>query len=255
MNSNTKKFLLTLATVAVAGWLAVNWLLGPPGLSSEYLAATQGKHEQYLEAIKSDSYKHYIQRPHLADLENDPHLRHFVALVEEYESNSAFKAEQHRIHLYSLFFEFFNAGIVVVLVLRLAKAPLLQYLDGQIDELRDKINQAARSRKSAVGRRAAVEDKLAHIDEEELKVNATTEARLERELAELAEANHYSLGLHQRELAERKKAEIHAAELAVKRKIVETAMESLTAQIKSNQTAENHDRLIQQFATDLEAQS
>lgn len=255
MNRTTKQFLILLVSVALLGWIGVNWLLGPPGLSEAYRSTHHTAHERYLEAIKNDEYKHYVQRPHLVDLEANPELAHRVALVAEYEATEAFQAEQHRIHLYSLFFEIFNATLVVVLILRFAKAPLLRFLDEQIEELRDKINQAARSRKSALGRRATVEDKLAHVHEEELKVSAQTERRLERELAELAEANHYSVGLHERELTERKKAAVHAAELALKQELVHKAIEALTAQAKTNNSQERHDTLIRQFTSNVEAEA
>ena len=255
MDSKSKRFLMLLATVAVAGWIALNWLLGPPGYSSDYLAGHHAQHELYVEAIKSDGYKHYMQRPHLVDLEQFPHLQHQVTLVENYEASEAFQAEQHRLHLYKLFFEFFNAGLVVVLVVRFGKKPILGFLDGQIEEIRDKITQASRSRKSAQSRRAAIEDKLAHIHDEELRINASTESRLEREMAELAEANHYSLGLHQRELAERKKAENHAAEQAIKRQIVSVAIEDLIEKARANQSPESHDKLVRQFLADVEAKS
>ena len=255
MDPKTKKFLLLLVGIALVGWITVNWLFGPPGLSSEYLAKHRVEHEHYLEAIKSDDYKHYMQRPHLVDLEANPRLQERIALVDAYLAGESFQAEQHRLHLYTLFFEFFNAALVVVLILRLAKAPLLSFLDRQIEELREKINQAARSKKSALGRRAAIEDKLAHVHEEELKLNAETETRLERELAELAEANHYSFGLHERELAERKKAEAHAIELALKRKLVDAAVHDLIEQTRTGLSPEGHDRLIRQFTRDVEAQA
>ena len=255
MNPKTKKFLILLVGVALVGWISVNWLLGPPGLSRDYLTANRVNHERYLEVVKSDDYKRYIQRPQLFDLESNPELQKRVDFVASYVANEAFQTEQHRIHLYTLFFEFFNAGIVAVLVVRLAKDPLLRFLDTQVEELREKISQAARTRKSAVGRRANVEDKLSHIHEEELKLNAKTERRLERELAELAEANHYSFGLHERELAERRKAEAHAAELTLKRKLVGAAIESLTAQAKAGQTVTKHDALIREFVKDVEAQA
>ena len=129
MNPKTKKFLMLLTAVALVGWIGVNWLLGPPGLSSEYLEKYHVSHEHYLEAIKNDEYKHYIQRPNLVTLEEHPHLQQRVAFVEEYTANEDFQAEQHRIHLYTLFFEVFNAALVVVLIVRLAKAPLLKFLD------------------------------------------------------------------------------------------------------------------------------
>ena len=255
MNNKTKKFLLLLTAIAFVGWIGVNFLLGPPGLSSEYLDKNGSAHERYLEVIKSDEYKHYAQRPAHFDLESNPELKRRVELVDAYVANEAYQSEQHRIHLYALFFELFNAALVVILVVRLAKAPLIKFLDEQIEELREKISQAARSRKSAQGRRAAVEEKIAHIHEEELKVSAATERRLERELAELAEANHYSYGLHERELTERKKAEEHAMELALKRQLVDQAIAGLVEEVESGHCAERHDHLIAQFCDDVEAKA
>lgn len=253
MNPKTKKFLIQLTGVALAGWIGVNWLLGPPGYSSEYLSEHGVAHEHYLEAVKNNEYKRYTQRPHLFDLEERPELKQRVDFVSEYTATEAFQAEQHRIHLYSLFFEFFNTILVVVLAVRFAKAPLLTFLDNQIEELREKMSQSARSRKSALGRRAAIEEKLARIDDEELKVAAGTERRLEREMAELAEANHYSLGLQERETAERKKAELHKAELDVKRRLVDDAIAVLIEEARQRQTEASQEALVRQFARDVEA--
>jgi len=255
LNPETKRFLLLLTGVAMAGWIAANWLLGPPGHSRAYLDAHGAAHDRYLETVKSDDYKRYIQRPHLVDLDEQPNLQARIEHVAAYTNSEAFQAERHRIHLYGLFFEIFNAAIVVILVVRLAKPPLLKFLDGQIEELREKINQAARSRKSALGRRTAIAEKLANVHEDELKLQADTEARLERQMAELAEANHYSLSLHQRELIERKKAEVHGARIAMKRKIIDAAVASLVGQTRAHQTPEGHDALVRQFAADVEARS
>ena len=253
MNPDVKRFLILLTCCALAGWVGGNWLLGPPGLTAEYLAGKHAEHEHYIAIIKNPAYKRYIQRPHLVDLDGQPELKAQVAFVAEYTAGEAFQGEQHRIELYYLFFEIFNAGLVVVLVVRFAKAPLYNFLGGQIEALREKMNQAARSRKSALSRRAAAEAKLDRLPETEMKLHAETEQRLERELHEAAEANHYSLGLQERELAERKKAALHNAEIALKSRLVDAAIADLTKSIREGQTAEKHADLIGGFLRELEA--
>lgn len=253
MSPDTKKFLLRLGLCAIAGWIAGNWLLGPPGLSDAYMEANRHEHEHYIEIIKSHEYKLYAQRPHLADLAADPHLAERVAFVEAYTASEDFQAEQHRRELYSLFFEFFNSGLVIVLAVRLGRAPLRAFLDEQIEGIREKLSQSARSRKTAVARKAAAEVSIERLPETEMRVHGETERRLEKDLHELAEANHYSLGLQERELVERKKAAVHNAELAVKRRLVNAAIEELTARVQQARHDQSADPLLDDFLEELEA--
>lgn len=253
MKAETKRFLITLTLVALAGWIGGNWLLGAPGLSRDYLEAHRAEHDHYLEVIKSESYRRYMQRPHLVDLAQDPTLQQRIDYVNAYTSGETFVSEQHRVELRNLFFEFFNAALVVVLILKLGRKPLLDFIDGQTTTIRERLNQAARSRKAATARLTAAQDKTAHIHEEEMRISAQTESRLEREMAELANANHYSFGLHERDLVERKKAAEHAAELAVRIALVDRAIADLTAQHGKNDGPDQQDRYIQQFIQGLEA--
>ena len=253
MTPETKRFLILWAGVALIGWIGGNWLLGPPGLSSAYLEQYGDEHEHYVESIKNPAFKVYEQRPGLVNLDLDPELQQGVAFVEAYRSGEAYQAEQHRIELYTLFFEFFNAGLVVVLVLRLGKAPLYGFLDAQIAALQEKMNQAARSKKSALARRAAVEEKIADLPQVEMKIHDETERRIERELQELATANHYSLGLQERELAERKHAAYHNAELAIRHRLVTEAIDTLLASVHQESSDARQAALIEEFARALEA--
>jgi F0F1-type ATP synthase membrane subunit b/b' len=252
LDSSAKRFLINLVVVALAGWLGGNWLLGGPSLSKDYLESHRVEHEHYLEIVKSDAYKRYMQRPHLVDLESDTALRDRIGFVETYVAQEAFESEQHRLELRSLFFDFFNVALVVVLVIRFARRPFLAFIDGQIETIRERLNQAARSRKAAAARVAAAREKHARLHEEELRVNAETEHRLERELADLASASHYSLGQYERDLAERKKAAEHAAELTVRRRLVEKAIEDLKSALAVEDSPARQDQFVAQFIDRLE---
>lgn len=252
MDTGVKRFLIKLAVVALAGWVAGNWLLGSPSLSKVYIADHRAEHEHYLEITKSDVYKRYTQRPHLFNLDADPAFRQRVEFVADYIKNDAFVEEQHRLELRSLFFDFFNAGLVVVLVLRLGRKPFLNFVDAQVAAIRERLNQAARSQKAAAARLAAAREKNARLHEQEMKVNAETEHRLERELADLASASHYSLGQHERDLAERKKAAEHAAELTVRRALVDQAIADLEAQLAEGDAEARQDHFVGQFIDRME---
>lgn len=253
MSPEAKTFLKRLAAVAIAGWIAGNWLLGPPGPSSAYLDEYGGDHERYIEITKSHEYKVYRQRPHLTDLAENPALEERVNFAAAYETRDAFQSEQRRMDLYALYFEFFNAGLLVVLAIRFGKAPLGRYLSEQIDALRDKMDRARRARETAEARRKEIEEKIARLHEAEMKLASQTETRVERELHEQAEASHYSVGLQEQELVERKRAEVHSAELAVKTRLVDAAIEELVGRIKEDQSDAWHSARIDEFVHDVEA--
>lgn len=253
MDKKTKQFLINIVVVAMVGWIAGNVLLGGPGLSKDYLARYRAEHEHYITIIKSDAYKQYVERPNLAHLDEDPALRAQVDFVASYTAREAFAAEAHRRELRAMFFDFFNASLVVVLLWTLGRPPLLRFLEEQATAVRERLNQATRARSAASTRLVAAQDRLSHIHEDELKVNTETDGRLERALAELSASNHYSFGLHEQDLIERKRAAEHTAELLVRRALVEKALALAQEQLTQSRSEEHEALHINQFIRGLEA--
>ena len=226
----TKRFLLIFFGVALVGWIGGNVLLGPPGYTRAYLDENHQNHEHYIEITKHGYYKLYQQRPALHPVDGPDAPAHFdewVAFVEEYESNPAFHEELHRMHLYELFFDFWNAGLLVVLVWHFGRKPLLKFLDNSITELRERVEAAAHARKSAEERRRKAEAQMAQLNEEQARVAEETQARIERELAQLEEANELSLKTVGQELADRKARVYQGAEQRVKRELLNRALARL----------------------------
>lgn len=253
----TKRFLLGFLGVALIGWLAGILLFGPPGLSAEYLAQYHHDHEHYVDITKSDLYKRYVERPALHGPEqlneHDAHLLNsYLPFVEAYEARPEFQAEQHRIHRLGLYFEFFNPLLVVLLVWRFARKPLQGFLDGQIAALRTRLEEAAQARAEAAARLREAEVRQAGLEAERQQVREDTEARMQRELAELERSNQASLRAMERELEERKQAELDRATLNLKRELVDAAIAEVMQELQSKPDPAIHEHLLGQFLAGLE---
>jgi len=256
--SPAKRFLLILGAVSLSVWIGANLLLGPPGLSRQYLRQYKEQHERYIEVTKSLPYKLYSERPHLHGPGSPgapDDLAPNIALVEQYEANPAFQAEQRRIARYGLFFDLFNAGLVVVILVRFARKPLLNLLDEKVAEVRDRIKSAAQARRTAEERRRRAEHQLAHLDDDRARIAEETGRRLEHEMAELQRSNERSLALLWQELADRKHQEIVAAKQQVKRELVNETIKRLVERYRAEQSPEREAELIDQFVRDLEVRA
>ena len=254
--SPAKRFLLILGAVSLVVWIGANLLLGPPGLSRQYLGQYKKEHERYIEVTKSLPYKLYTERPHLHGPGSPgapENLAQNIVFVEQYEANPAFQAEQRRIGVYGLFFDFFNAGLVIVILVRFVRKPVLNFLDEKVAEVRDRIESAAQAREAAEERRRRADHQLAHLDDDRERIAEETARRLEHEMAALKRANERSLALLWRELADRKHQEIVAAKQQVKRELVNETIQRLVERYRAEQSPEREADLIDQFVRDLEA--
>lgn len=247
--SETKKFLLILAVASLAVWLGANMLIGPPGLSRAYLDKYKAQHDHYLEIAKSTEYKLYSQRP---DLHPDSCPQADIDFVAQYTANAEFQAEQRRQTLYDLFFDVFNMSLVVILFVRFGKKPFLKFVDEKIVDLREKVETAAEARRVAEQRRQQSEAHLAQLPDERKEVEEDTRKRLERELAELEEANQHSRQVIMRELADRKRKEEYAAATLMKRELVNQAIARMVERYRAQDSPEHQAALIQHFVGELE---
>ncbi len=253
--SPAKKFLIIFFGVALVIWIGANVALGPPGYSRAYLDQYQNEHEHYLEIIKSSYYKLYSERPHLhpVDGKDAPQgFAHQVDFVKKYEGREAFIQEQHRRHLYELFFEFFNTGLVVVLIWRFGRKPLLNLLDSRIADLRERIESAAQARKAAEDRRRKAEMQISQIAEEKARVAEETRERIQRELGQLEEANELSLKLMGEELADRKDRIYQNARVQVKEELVKRAIARVEADYRERWDSAREAAQFEQFIEGVE---
>lgn len=253
--SPAKRFLLILFSVAIVGWLLGNAFFGPPGFTDEYMAQFKADHERYLKITKSEAYHLYTERPHLHGPDTaaaPPQFAEDLAFVKAYTARPAYQAEVVRQARYGFFFDLFNGALVVALAWYFGRKPLLRYLDTQIDAIRRKVDDAARVRAEAEMLTKEVEAQMARLPEDEQRIAQETEHRLEKEMADLAEASHYSMGLMEREMADRKDQQWLRARQEVQRELVLSAINALKEQCANSQSAAFQDGLIDEFIDTLE---
>ncbi len=250
--SPAKRFLLITAVVSLAVWLAINFLFGPAGFSNEYLEQYKAEHSHYLEVAKDEAFQKYMQRPELAA---DPEMREKAQFVEQYTSRPEFIQEQNRRWWYTLLFDFFNAGLVALIAIRFLTRPLLNFVDERIAELREKMESAAKAREEAQTRRAAAAEKLDQLPNERDRVEAETDARIDKELTQVQEDNQRALGMLEQEIEDRKHGEELAAARLLKRELVTEAVEKLKQDFAARRSPEQQAAIFEQFVGDLERRS
>lgn len=257
MNADTKKFLKLYFSVAIGVWALLAFTLGPGDLSCNYRREYKEDHDRYLQVVKSVPYKHYVQRPAL----NEPGMADMpenfaaqIAFVEEYESREEFQREKRRSSFYTAFFKYFNALLLVWLVWHLGKAPILRLLDGQIQELRDKIDAGKNAREAAAQRKQVATEKLGHVEEDDRRILTEAEERLTRETAELEEQQQRRIEIMNREMEDRKVEEEHAALMAVKAELVNNAVDDLLEHYGTSNDTDLQSKMVDAFTDGLEKQ-
>jgi len=255
VNPDTKKFLKLYFGLAIIVWLAVSIFLGPPGLSSEYSSQYKADHDRYLNITKSVPYKRWAQRPELnaPGMEGvPPTLEKDIAFVRDYTGRPEYQSETRRIFLYSLVMRFFTFILVIWIVWKLGKPPLLKLIDDKILELRGKIAAEENAREAAAQRKQAAQGKLERAKDEEHRIMTEAEERLDKEEAQLEYAHQQRLELMTRELEDRKHEEVHAAMMQVKAELVNHAIDELLKTYKEKADETLHAALIDGFTADLE---
>lgn len=252
--SPAKRFLLITAGVSFVVWLTGNILWGPPDYSPKYLSQYKAEHDRYLTITKSEAYKRYLQRPALIDpagSEAFPNLASDLAFVQQYEARPEFQAEQHRRHIYYLYFEIFNAVLLVVIVVYLGKKPFLGFLDGKITELQETIEEAAKAKAEAEEKIAEANAKIKNLDTLRHGIESEVDARIQQEIQTLGQAHQTNKQQHLNEIEDRKKLEEQRASAKVKMELAKLAVQQLAEDCKKT-TPQRHVDWIDEFCADVE---
>lgn len=250
--SPVKRFLLIYFVVYLVGGVAAVVLYGPPGMSRAYLTEGNNRddHARYIEFTKHPDYKLHRENPRMHPAEGE--VAEMAAFVEEYTARPAFRAEQRRVLVFNLFFEFYTFGAVVVLIVRFARKPLLSFLDARVEDVRHKIEQAAQRRAEAARERAGAETRLDEMGKETAQIDAQTQALVDQAEQTLEESLRSGLEQIAAEIEARKRLEERHAALRVKSELVSLAVDRLAQELKTALSSSDRERLLDDFVAYLE---
>lgn len=245
-----KRFLIVYAVVYIAGAIGLNMWLGPPGMDGAYLETFKDDQDRYIDVIKDDAYKRWSQNAELNP--PDEVLERNIAFVTEYEAREAFQAQQRRRGLYTALFDVFNVGMLVVLLVRFARKPLLGLLDSGIEGVRKRIESAAQDRANAAESEAKAQKKLDGLDADQIRLETETRDRIENSRRGIEEAAEHVLALLAQETRDRIRQEELMARMQVKSELVDAAIAELEARYRKGHSAEEETALIEQFVQQVE---
>lgn len=241
-----KRFLLIYFIVYIIVGITIIVAFGPAGYSKEYMAEFKADHDHYIEVIKSDEFKLWKENDRLNE---KPQGADFVAT---YESNPKFVQEQSRRMYFDYFFDFFNFGMVVYLMVHFARKPLCKLLDEQIAALKEKLDRAAKARAEAVKRKNEAQNAYDSLDEELAKLDKEKMDNIDQDNVRIETLASETLAQIDSETEDRKQEEEQKAAMLLKKELITSAIDMIAEKAKAEPLPEDNAELIGQFIAELE---
>lgn len=244
-----KSFLIKYAAIYLVVGITLIVMLGPPGFSKDYTAKFGADHDRYLDVVKSDDYKLWKENSRLNE---KPEGADFVA---QYEARPEYVTETARRGRFDILFDFFNFFMVVYLMVHFGRGPLMAFLDGQIDIVKEKLDRVQKARAEAADRKTQATTTFDSLEGRKAEFLKDRDERIARDKRESEEQTRDLLAQVAAETEDRKHEEEHKAAMLVKKELVTQAIEALAQEIKANPSAEDNAVLLGQFIAQLEKRS
>jgi F0F1-type ATP synthase membrane subunit b/b' len=252
-----KKFLLQLFGVYLAIAIPIAFLLGPPGFSRGFLEEYQNELDHYYEVVKSTEYKHWQQRPHLVEANPDVFTEAFAAdvqFVQAFGTSEAYVSEMRRRDLLRILFNFLNAGVGITLIVHFGRKPLMDYLDKQVAQIRERLETARVAREEAEAARKAAEMQMGSLAAETEGMAEQAHGAAQEAVSALETETNELLSAIEEELALRKKIEVQRAAMALKAQLVEEAGKRVEARLSEEFSEDRQKLLVTQFLEGLKVE-
>jgi len=248
--SPAKRFLLV--SLAVYSALSVAGLLffKSPDLSKSYLARYGEAHDRFVRITNDPSFEQFRERPHLYPPEDPRHEQ--LAFVQAYQAQPEYRAERLRIEAFTLWFHVLNGVVFLVLVVRFAYRPTLDYLDKRVHETRTTMTKASKARTAAMHRLAEVQAEADQWPEKQAEMNARAEDAINASLVQIREEARLATFQLARETEDRKRTEVLRAAAQIKQELVAQAVETLQARYAAEASEVELRKNVDQFASLLE---
>jgi len=225
--SPAKRFLLiTFAIYTVLAAIGLVWLRSP-NLSKRYLAQNQAAHHRFVDITNDPAFQLFKERPHLYPPQDPRHEQ--LAFIQAYQAQPEYHAERVRIEAFTLWFHVLNGVSFLVLVIRFAYRPTINYLDKKAHEIRARMTKASRARTAAMHRLAEVQAEADQWPQKESDIKNSADKAIVASLVQIHEEARLARIQLARETEDRKHAELHRAAGRIKQELVSQAVETLQA--------------------------
>lgn len=248
--NKTKRFLIVYFAVYTLGGFAGMWAWGPPDFSAAYREQYGQEHERYRAVAGNEHYRLYKENPAMHPLEG--HLAEEAAFAADYTARPEYLAERKRIDAYIAFFDYYNTIAVVILAWGAGWAPLRGFLDRKIAQYKERIEQARQARTEAEAALAEANRLAADLPAEIAQIEAQG-AEIAAAAVTQAEEATATIAQHlEEEAADRRALVERRAQLAIRRELVDRALEHVEKELAEHLTPERQTALIRQFTDGLE---
>lgn len=251
MNAAAKRFLAGYFAAYLLIAVVLNATLGPPAMSEEFLGEYKRDYDHYLSITKSNAYKLWSERPALHPPEGEEAEQ--FNFVESFEALPAFQAEKSRRMFYDIAFDFLRAAMVIILVVRFGRKPFAKFVGAQINEIRHRIERVENARTAAENSRLESEKKLEALPKEREALRAETNERIAKEKERIAESAKLAMANIEQETRDRKQYEAMIAERAVKRELVDAAVNVILESYKHEISDASESAFIDDFLGEIGA--
>ena len=225
--SPAKRFLLVSLAVYSALSAAGLVFFKSPDLSKSYLARYGADHDRFVDITNDPAFELFRERPHLYPAEDPRHEQ--LAFVQAYQTRPEYRAERMRIEAFTLWFHVLNGVTFLMLVVRFAYRPTLNYLDKRVQEIKTRMANASRTRTVAMHRLAEVQAEADQGPEKEADIKARADETINASLVQIREEARLARIQLARETQDRKRAELYRASALIKQELVSQAVETLEA--------------------------
>jgi len=249
----SKRFFI-LVTVAYAVGCALGLILfKSPQLSKTYLAGHAAEHERYLKIVKTDAYKAYEERPELHPLSGA--AKEDAEFVEEYLSSPELEHEENRIWWFLQYFKVVNSAVFLLYLWGLAGPILLPMLDERVEGVRKRFAEVEQEIADAAKVKADAERKTADWEQVEAAIRKESEDAIAESMAKVKEEDESARKMLDKQLDDRKHAELLATAETIRLELVTAAIDRATEHYRTERLDEKLEINVNSFVKLLERMS
>ncbi len=249
----SKRYFILVTVAYAVGCAAGLAIFKSPEFSKSYLAKHEAEHKRYVGIIKSEVFKAHEERPQLhtltgADEEN-------LKFVEEYAASEEFKHEEHRVWWFVEYFKIVNSTIFLLYLWGVAGPPVTAMLDAQIEGVRKRFAEVEQEKAEAAKVKADAVSKTSDWEQVLVAIRKESDDTIAESMAKVKEEDESARKLLEKQLEDRKHAELLATAETIRLELVTAAIDEATEHYRTEQLGEKLEINVNSFIKLLERMS